>query len=104
MRTVFAELKDALNTIWGVVVTPGRPFLTLVRDRILSFSIVLIIGFLLLVSLVISDLIAVLGHYLSGRFQLPPVVWQTWDFSISFVVVGTLFVLIFKLVPNVSVG
>ena len=51
--TVFAELKDALNTIWGVVVKPGRPFFTLLPDRFLSFSIVLAIGFLLLVSLII---------------------------------------------------
>lgn len=99
--TVFAELKDALNTIWGVVVKPGRPFFTLVRDRFFSFSIVLAIGFLLLISLVISVLLAALGQYMSGRFQLPPAVWQVWDFTISFVVVSALFALIFKLLPNV---
>jgi membrane protein len=99
--TVFAELKDALNSIWGVVVKPGRPFFTLVRDRFFSFSIVLAIGFLLLVSLVISVLLAALGHYMSGRFQFPPVVWQAWDFVISFAVIGGLFAMIFKLLPNV---
>lgn len=99
--TVFAELKDALNTICGVVVKPGRPFLTLVRDRFVSFSIVLAIGFLLLVSLVISVLLAALGDYMSGRFEFPPVVWQTWDFVISFAVVSGLFAMIFKLLPNV---
>ena len=100
--TVFAELKDALNTIWGVVVKPGRPFFTLVRDRFFSFSIVLAIGFLLLVSLVISVVLAALSIYMSGRFQLPPVVWQAWDFVISFAVVSGLFALIFKLLPNVK--
>lgn len=99
--TVFAELKDALNSIWGVVVKPGRPFLTLVHDRFFSFSIVLAIGFLLLVSLVISFLLAALGNYMSGRLQLPPAVWQIWDFVISFVVVSGLFAMIFKLLPNV---
>ena len=99
--TVFAELKDALNTICGVVVKPGRPFLTLVHDRFFSFSIVLAIGFLLLVSLVISVLLATLGHYMSGRFQLPPAVWQTSDFLISFAVISGLFAMIFKLLPNV---
>jgi membrane protein len=102
--TVFAELKDTLNTIWGVVVKPGRPFFTLLRDRFFSFSIVLAIGFLLLVSLVISVLLAALGIYMSGRFQLPPAVWQAWDFSISFVVVSCLFAMIFKLLPNVRIG
>ena len=99
--TVFAELKDALNSIWGVIVKPGRPFFTLIRDRFFSFSIVLAIGFLLLVSLVISVLLAVLGNYMSGRFELPSAVWRVWDFIISFVVVSSLFGLIFKLLPNV---
>ena len=99
--TVFAELKDALNSIWGVVVKPGRPFLTLVHDRFFSFSIVLAIGFLLLVSLVISVLLAALGHFMSGRFQLPSAVWQVWDFLLSFVIVSGLFGMIFKLLPNV---
>lgn len=100
--TVFAELKDALNAIWGVVVKPGRPFLRLVHDRFFSFSIVLAIGFLLLVSLVISVLLAALGLYISGRFQLPSAVWRTWDFVISFAVVSALFAMIFKLLPNVQ--
>lgn len=99
--TVFAELKDALNTIWGVVVKPGRPLFTLIHDRFFSFSIVLAIGFLLLVSLVISVLLAALGIYMSGRFQLPTALWKTWDFVISFAVVSGLFAMIFKLLPNV---
>src|SRR4029453_16684025 len=78
--TGFGELKDSLNIIWGVVVKPGRPFFTLLRDRFFSFSIVLGVGFLLLVSLVINALLASLGLYMSGRFQFPPAVWQTWDF------------------------
>jgi len=99
--TVFAELKDSMNSIWGVVVKPGRAFLTLVRDRFFSFSIVLAIGFLLLVSLVISVLLTGLGSYMSGRFELPSAVWQIGDFLISFAVITGLFALIFKLLPNV---
>jgi membrane protein len=102
--TVFAELKDALNTIWGVIVKPGRPFLTIVRDRFFSFSIVLAVGFLLLVSLVISVILTALGHFMSGRFQLHPVVWQASEACISFVVVTCLFAMIFKWIPNVRIG
>ena len=83
------------------MVKPGRPFFTLLHDRFLSFSIVLAIGFLLLVSLIISVLLATLGNYMSGRFQLPPAVWRAWDFVISFAVVTGLFAMIFKLLPNV---
>lgn len=102
--TVFAELKDALNTIWGVVVKPGRPFLTLARDRFLSFSIVLAVGFLLLVSLVISVLITAAGIYMSGYVQLPAAAWRAWEMFISFAVVSCLFAMIFKWLPNVRIG
>ena len=102
--TVFAELKDGLNILWGVTVRPGRPFLTLVRDRFFSFSIVLAVGFLLLISLVISILIAALGIYMRGHPQLPSAVWQAWDIFLSFMIVSCLFALIFKLVPNVRIG
>jgi membrane protein len=102
--TVFAELKDALNTIWGVVVKPGRLFLTLVRDRFFSFSIVLAVGFLLLVSLVTSVILAALTQYLGSRFELSPSVWQAGDMVVSFAVVTCLFAMIFKWVPNVRIG
>lgn len=102
--TVFAELKDALNVIWGVVVKPGRPFLTLVHDRFFSFSIVLAVGFLLLVSLVISVILQALGLYMSGRVTLSPAVWQAFEACLSFAVVTGLFAMIFKWIPNVRIG
>ena len=102
--TVFAELKDALNTIWGVTVKPGRAFFTLVRDRFLSFSIVLAIGFLLLVSLVLSAVLAGLGKYMSALLPLPAAVWQACDFLVSFAVISALFAMIFKILPNVRIG
>src|SRR5205814_630430 len=55
---VFGELKEALNTIWGVRVKRGRTWLRLIRDRFLSFSMVLGIGFLLLVSLILSAVLS----------------------------------------------
>jgi membrane protein len=90
--------------IWGVVVKPGKPFLTLVRDRFFSFSIVLTIGFLLLVSLVISAILAAMGKYMSAYFQISPTLWHIWDFCISFAVTSALFAMIFKLIPNVRIG
>jgi membrane protein len=71
------------------------------HDRFFSFSIVLAIGFLLLISLVISVLLTALSVYMSGRFQLPPALWKLWDFVNSFMVVSGLFAMIFKLLPNV---
>ncbi|MDQ3625168.1 MAG: YihY/virulence factor BrkB family protein [Verrucomicrobiota bacterium] len=101
---VFGELKDALNLIWGVQVKPGRTWLRLIRDRFLSFTMVLGIGFLLLVSLVVSALLAALSKYMSGWIALPAPVWATLDFVISLIVISALFAMIFKILPNVRLA
>ncbi len=101
---VFGELKDALNTIWGVVVKPGRTWLRLIRDRFLSFSIVLAIGFLLLTSLVLSAALAAVSKYMSALLPLSPIIWRGADFLLSFAVISALFATIFKVLPNVRIG
>ncbi len=99
--TVFGELKNALNTIWGVAPRPGRAVATLVRDRLLSFSLVFGIGFVLLVSLVISSLIAGLGSMIASRFAMAPWVWGAVDFALSVGLTGVLFAAVFRILPDV---
>jgi membrane protein len=99
--TVFAELKNSLNTIWGVEVKPGRTIITLVRDRALSFSLVLTIGFLLVVSLLVSAALSAVSTYMAGILPLPPFVWKSLDFAVSLGVGGALFAMIYKILPNV---
>jgi membrane protein len=101
---VFGELKDALNTIWGVVVKPGRTLLRLIRDRFLTFSMVLSIGFLLLVSLLLNAILTAVSKYMNWLLPLPELVWQTLDFLVSLGVITVLFAMIFKLLPNVRIG
>jgi membrane protein len=101
---VFGELKDALNTIWGVVVKPGRTLVRLIRDRFLSFSMVLSVGFLLLVSLLLNAILIALSKYMNWLLPLPALVWQTLDFVGSFGVITVLFAMIFKILPNVRIG
>ncbi len=101
---VFAELKAALNTIWGVVVKPGRTLLRLIRDRLMTFSMVLSIGFLLLVSLLLSAILTALSKYMNWLLPLPVFVWQTLDFLASLSVITVLFAMIFKILPNVRIG
>jgi membrane protein len=101
---VFAELKDALNTIWGVVVKPGRTLRRLIRDRFLTFSMVLSIGFLLLVSLLLSAILTALSKYMNWLLPLPALVWQTLDFLGSLGVITLLLAMIFKILPNVRIG
>jgi membrane protein len=100
---VFGELKAALNTIWGVEIKPGRPMLTLIRERLISFTMVVVVGFLLLVSLVISAGLAACGASMRHLLAVPAQVWQGVDFLTSFALVTLLFAMVFKALPNVVV-
>jgi membrane protein len=100
---VFGELKDALNTIWGVVVKPGRTWLRLIHDRFLSFSMVLSVGFLLLVSLLLSAVLTAVSKYMNWLLPLPAFIWQMLDLLGSLCVVTLLFAMIFKFLPNVRI-
>jgi membrane protein len=99
--TAFGELKSALNTIWGVAIKPGRPLLTMVRERFISFTMVLGVGFLLLVSLILSAILAAIGSSMRNLLILPGGLLQTADVLISFFVITLLFAMIFKMLPNV---
>ncbi|MEG3984012.1 YihY/virulence factor BrkB family protein [Microcoleus sp. T3B2] len=101
---VFTNLKEALNTIWNVSPPPGRGIWGFLQDRILSFAMILGIGFLLLVSLVISAILAAVSYWLNGLLQLPVGIWQIVDFALSFGVVTLLFALIYKLLPDVHLA
>src|SRR5262249_43541607 len=99
---VFAELQDALNTIWEVQAKPGRPVLTILRERFLSFAMVLGTCFLLLVSLVVSAALAALTNALGLGHG--GVVGQVLTFLISFGVITLLFAMIFKVLPDVKIA
>jgi membrane protein len=98
---VFAELQDALNTIWGVAPKPGRGILATVRDRFLSLAMVFGTGFLLLVTLVLSTALTALTRF-AGLADVA-VVGQVVNFLVSFVVVTLLFAMIYKFLPDVKI-
>jgi membrane protein len=75
----------------------------MLRDRFLSFSLVLAIGFLLLVSLILSAALAAVGKYLSGVLPVPSALMQGLNFALSFAVTTLLFALIFKVLPDVRI-
>jgi membrane protein len=100
---VFAQLQDALNTIWEVRPKPGRGLLSMLRQRFVSFTMVLGTGFLLLVSLVVSAALAAAGRYFQGLVPGSETFWQVLTAAISFAATTLLFGLIFKVVPDVKV-
>jgi len=103
--TVFGQLQESLNTIWGVKARPGLGILNYLKDQLWSFAMVLGIGFVLLVSLVISAVLAGLGRWLEPSV-LPGGVyfWQVVHWLASFLVATLLFAMIYKFLPAVEVA
>ncbi|MDY6940569.1 MAG: YihY/virulence factor BrkB family protein [Cyanobacteriota bacterium] len=100
---VFAQLQEALNTIWDVKAKPKNGLWNLVRKRILSFSAVLGIAFLLLVSLIISAALSGLNRYASHLLPGADFLWQILDTGISFGFITLLFALMYKYLPDVKI-
>jgi membrane protein len=96
------QLKDALNTVWNVK-APKRGFFGLVRTRLLSLAMVVGVAFLLLVSLLVSAVLAALDAWSSGFLALPPVVLQVISFVVSVAVFTLLFAASFKFLPDARV-
>ena len=101
---VFGQLQQSLNMIWEVEAKPGRGVWGFIRDRFLSFAMVMGIAFLLLVSLVVSAGLAAVGTYLD---RLPPAfefVGRILNFVLSTGVITLLFALMFKVLPDVKMS
>ncbi len=100
---VFAQLKDAMNTIWDIEVKPGRGLKGVVKTRLLALSMVLVIGFLLLVSLVLSAATVAATEWLSANLPVPAFVAQLGQMLVTLAVVTLLFAMIFKVLPDADV-
>jgi len=104
---VVSELRDAMNTIWRVSedTTSGtvRSIFNLVKERLLSFALVLASGLFLVVSLIVNAWTFSAGTYLNSGDALPEALVQTTDWVVSFVVITALFAFVFKVLPRVPI-
>lgn len=101
---VFAELQGAMNTIWGVEPRPDRGIMGMVKDRLFAFGLVLAVGFLLLVSLILSSILTNMGDQLRGAVPAYSTVWNVLEMVVSFVVITLLFAALYKYIPDVKIG
>ena len=103
--TVFGELQSALDRIWESPAAEKKEGIwNLVRTRILSFGMILAIGFLLLISLVVSAGLSALGSFWAPMFGGWEILLQIVNFIVSLVVVTALFALIYKFLPRAKIG
>lgn len=101
---VFSELRDALNTIWDAQPKDDSGWRSMLKQKLFSFGMVLSVGFLLLVSLILSAGLAVIGKFFAQLVPTPVPVLEAANFVVSFAVITVLFALLFKFVPARSIS
>lgn len=97
---VFVELRSALNTIWSVQPKSSGGFTSIVKDRFISFGMVVAVGLLLLVSLLLGTTLAAFGKFFKELLPLPEIVLTMLDSAVSLAAISILFTLILKYVPE----
>jgi len=100
---LFVELQSALNTIWQVEAKPGHGLWGFIRIRLLSFAMVVGIGFLLLVSLIVTAALAAIIKYVGGRMPGSGALWVVANDVVAFAIIAVLFAMIFKVLPDVRI-
>jgi membrane protein len=101
--TVFAQLQHALNVVWRVKAAPGNAIMSFIRQRLLSFAIVLVIGFLLMVSLLTSAVLASLHMYLDEHLAGAAIFWKLLDLAMAFGLAVLLIALMFRYLPDAEI-
>jgi membrane protein len=103
--TVFADIQDSINIIWRVKAKPKRGWLKLIKDRLLSSSLIVGLGFLLIVSLIINGALKALNNLLIRYFpDVTIMLFNVLNFVLSFGVIMVLFGIIFKVLPDVKIA
>jgi membrane protein len=102
--SIFGEIQDSINKIWGLKIKPRRVWWQLVITRLLSFSLILSLGFVMIVSLILNALLAAFGTFIARFINNYSVYFiQVSDALLSLVVSSFLFALIYKVLPDAKV-
>ena len=99
----FAQLQTSLNLVWEVAPKPGPLIPALLRKRLLSFALVIAIGFLLVVSLAVSAALQGLREYIQARLAVPHDLLEAGHMLTSFSVFAILFAMIFRILPDADI-
>jgi membrane protein len=100
----FVQLQSSMNQIWGVTTKPGNMWKGFFKERLLSFGMILGVGFVLMISVVLSAGLSAGGRYFENALPGATLVGKILDGGISFAIVVILFASIFKVVPDVSIS
>ncbi len=102
--TVFAEIQDSINSIWGLKPKPKKGWLKFIQNRVLSFSVIISLGFLLLVSLGITAIIDGFSNRIMARYSdISVVLVYVVNQIITLAVISSIFGVIFKVLPDAEI-
>ena len=101
--SVFVQLQDSLNRMWDVAPKPGPLIRTLLWKRLVSFALLLALGFVLVVSLVLSTTLHALQNYAERHADFPSAVFDTSNAIVSWLLVTVLFALLYRVLPDVEI-
>lgn len=103
--SIFGEIQDSINLIWKVKAKPQKGWLKLVKDRLLSGSIIIGLGFLLIVTLIVNGVLVALNDILKSYFpDFTIILFNGINIAVSFLVITVLFGVIFKVLPDAKIA
>ena len=101
---VFTEIQDSINYIWSIKAKPKRGLVRLLVNRLISFSLIISFGFIMLVSLIINAVVDLLQDRLQSYFDsLTVYIFQGINYVVLFVIITFLFAIIFKVLPDAKI-
>jgi membrane protein len=101
---VFTEIQDSINYIWSVKAKPQKGWLKLLMNRLISFSLIVSFGFILLVSLVVHAMVDLLHDRLMRFFdEVTVYIFEVVNYVILFIIISTLFAIIFRVLPDAKI-
>ena len=103
--SVFVEIQESINMIWKVKAKPKRGWVKLLKDRLLSSSLIVGLSFLLIVTFMINGLLLTLNDWMKSYFpDVTILLFQIINFILGFAVITTLFAVIFKVLPDAKIS
>lgn len=103
--TLFFQLQHSLNTLWDVEAAPKKALLKFILDRANSLGMILILGFLLMITMILSSMISLFNNWITNYFGLETyMIVELVNFGIGFCLVMLLFALMFKVLPDVKIS
>ena len=102
---IFGEIQDSINKIWGLKSKPKKAWWKLIIDRVLSFSVIISVGFVLVISLLLNAMVAILSAWLQQKIPGSGAVFiVVMDQVLSFVITTFIFAMIFKILPDAHIN